>query len=76
MKKTAKKESKSKVAIISTLVFLILGITAFVLGYGLTDGWASVLAWFGSRWAIYIYILIGFLALIVVWLWARTKIGE
>lgn len=76
MKKKAKKESKSKIAIISTLVFLILGITAFVLGYGLTDGWASVLAWFGSRWAIYIYILIGFLALIVVWLWARTKIGE
>lgn len=76
MKKKAFKESKSKVAIISTVAFLLLGITAFVVGYGLTDGWDSVLAWFSSRWAVYIYIMLAFLILIVVWLWGKRKVGE
>ena len=66
-KKIKKLDKASKIAIISTVSFLLVGIAAFVIGYGLKDGWMSVLMWFGSRWAIYIYIAIIILVLALVW---------
>ena len=36
-------------------VFAIIGVVSFVLGYGLRDGWDAVLAWFSSKWALWIY---------------------
>lgn len=69
-------QGKSKWIIISTIIFAILGITALVLGFGLTNGWMSVLMWFGSRWAIYVYIVIALLAFIVIWVYFKGKIGE
>lgn len=69
-------EGKSKWIIISTIIFAILGITALVLGFGLTYGFMSVLKWFGSRWAIYIYIIVALLAFLTVWVYFKNKIGE
>lgn len=69
-------EGKSKWIIISTIIFAILGITALVLGFGLTNGWESVLAWFTSRWAIYVYIMLAVVALICIWVFFKNKIGE
>jgi len=69
-------QGKSKWIIISTIIFAILGITALILGFGLTNGWMSVLMWFGSRWAIYVYIVIALLAFIVIWVYFKGKIGE
>lgn len=69
-------QGKSKWIIISTIIFAILGITALILGFGLTNGWMSVLMWFGSRWAIYVYIIIALIAFIVIWVYFKGKIGE
>ncbi len=69
-------EGKSKWTIISTAVFAILGITLLIVGFGVTYGWESVLAWFGSRWAIYLYIIIGLLGFLVAWVVFKLKVGE
>lgn len=69
-------QGKSKWIIISTIIFAILGITALVLGFGFTYGFMSVLMWFGSRWAIYIYIALALIAFLIVWVYFKNKIGE
>lgn len=78
MKKKKKSlfEGKSKWIIISTIIFAVLGVTALIVGFGLTYGWQSVLNWFGSRWAIYIYILIGIIVFLTAWVLFRKKIEE
>ena len=79
MKKKNKKgilQGKNKWIIISTIVFVILGITFFIIGFGITNGWLSVLQWFGSRWAIYVYIIIGLLGFLFAWVIFKQKIGE
>ena len=77
-KKNKKKlfEGKNKWVIISTIIFGILGIVALVLGFGIANGFDSVLRWFGSRWAIYIYILAGFMVFVILWLWFRKEVND
>lgn len=62
------KSKGGKITIISTTVFLLIGITALVLGYGLKDGWQVVLNWFTSRYAMYVYVGIGFYVLIILYI--------
>lgn len=69
-------QGKSKWVIISTIAFVILGIALIVIGFGVTYGWLSVLQWFGSRWAIYIYIIIGLLVFLFAFVIFKQKIGE
>ena len=69
-------QGKSKSVIISTIAFVILGIALIVIGFGVTYGWLSVLQWFGSRWAIYIYIIIGLLVFLFAFVIFKQKIGE
>ena len=69
-------QGKSKWLIISTIAFVILGIALIVIGFGVTYGWLSVLQWFGSRWAIYIYIIIGLLVFLFAFVIFKQKIGE
>lgn len=69
-------QGKSKWVIISTIAFVILGIALIVIGFGVTYGWLSVLQWFGSRWAIYIYIIIGLLGFLFAFVIFKQKIGE
>ena len=58
-----------KRTLIGTSLFLIFGIACFVIGYGLVDGWEQVIAWFGSQWAIMVYIALGFWVLLCLFLW-------
>lgn len=37
-------------------VFALIGIASFIVGYGLKDGWDSVIAWFTSKWAVWVYV--------------------
>ena len=62
-----------KAAIIGSALFLLCGVAAFVLSYGLTDGWASVLAWFTSRWALLVYVGIGFYVLMLLYIVAIAR---
>lgn len=67
---------KGKWVILSTGIFLAIGITALIVGFGLAYGWLAVLQWFGSRWAIYIYILLGLLVFLVIWVIHKAKMEE
>lgn len=67
---------KGKWVLLSTGIFLLVGIAAIVVGFGLANGWESVLAWFGSRWAIYLYILLGLLFFLVLWIIYKAKMEE
>lgn len=58
-----------KKTLIGTSLFLVFGLACFVIGYGLVDGWEKVIAWFGSRWAIMVYIALGFWVLLCLFLW-------
>lgn len=57
-----------KATIIGSSVFLLVGIISLILAYGIKDGWASVLAWFTSRWAMYIYVGIGLWIIAVLYI--------
>ena len=69
-------DGKSKYIIWGTIAFAILGIIVLIVGFGMAYGWMAVLQWFGSRWAIYIYILLGFLGFLVAWVIFKMKVGE
>lgn len=71
-------KSKNKITIFTIIVAIVLaiGITCFVLAYGLSQGWAAVGAWFGSKWAILLYIALGCYALFVIWVLVMDKIRK
>lgn len=56
-------------------VFALLGIACFVVGYGLKDGWEAVLAWFTSKWAMWIYVFGALYIVILIGyvLWKKDK---
>jgi len=75
-KKKKKLEKTDIIAIIGTVSFLIVGLAAFVIGYGVKDGWEAVGRWFTSRWAIYVYIAIVLLAFVLVWYIHRRRMEK
>lgn len=66
---------KKWIFILSIAIFAAIGILAFVLAYGFTDGWAAVAAWFRSKYAILLYMCIGTFGIItlLLWVWERYK---
>lgn len=66
---------KKWIFVLSIAIFIVIGILAFVLAYGLTDGWAVVGAWFGSKDAILLYMFVGLFGVValIMWLWERYK---
>lgn len=75
-KKKAFLEGKNKYVFFGTIGFATLGIVSLVVGFGLSKGWLSVLNWFTSRWAIYIYIIVALLGFLVAYLIFKKKMGE
>lgn len=70
-----KKEKKTLVFYLATGGFLLFGLLCIVLGYGFADGWDKVLAWFTSRWAVYVYVFLFFylIGIAVIWLINRNS---
>lgn len=56
MKRKHRKSKQAIWSIIGTIAFALLGLACLFVGYGLRDGWDSVIAWFSSKYAIYLYI--------------------
>lgn len=78
MEKKDKKQSRKfskKTAIISTICFALFGLGCIVVGFGLSNGWEWVLAWFTSQWAVYVYIFLAFFAMgaILIWWWGKKR---
>lgn len=77
MKKSKKELLKAKKwGIISSIIFVVIGIVAIVVGFGISDGWESVLNWFTSRWSIYVYIAVAFLVFLAAYTIFKSKIGD
>ena len=77
MKKSKKELLKAKKwGIMSSIIFVVIGIVAIVVGFGISDGWESVLNWFTSRWSIYVYIAAAFLVFLAAYTIFKSKIGD
>lgn len=70
------KSKKKNLFIIVSLIVIAIGVFCFVLAYGLSQGWDVLFAWFGSKWAVMLYILLGCYILLVLWLLIGDKIKE
>lgn len=61
-------KKRNKVLIITSVVFLIIALTFVILGFQLSGH--DVLAWFGSKWAMWFYVIgglyVGFIVFIIV----------
>jgi len=62
------KYKKPKIFILVVGVAIIIGIIAFVLAYGIGQGWDVVAAWFGSRYAFLLYVGLGLYGLLVAFI--------
>lgn len=72
----SKKTKKKHLFIIVSAIIVALGVLAFVLAYGLSKGWATLGAWFGSSDAIFLYMIIGFYLIIVGYLLIGERIKK
>lgn len=69
-------QERGKWFFISTIIFLVIGIVALFVGFGLQYGFLEVLKWFGSRWAIIIYVAVAIFAFIAIWVYHQKKMKE
>jgi len=67
---------KGKWVILSTLIFILVGLICLVVGFGIADGWDAVLAWFGSRYAVMIYVIVALLIFGIVWFIHKAKMEK
>ena len=70
-----KLNGKYQFLIISAIVIFV-GLLAFVLAYGLSSGWLAVAKWFGSKWAIILYIGVGAWILFAIWLYVLERVKK
>lgn len=76
MKRYRKPKRADKIALATIRILLTVGllaIMAMVGYYAAVDGWESVLAWFTSRWACLIGVLILLAVTAGLWLWSFFK---
>ncbi len=69
-------DKKGKWVILSFIIFAFVGIVALVVGFGLANGWKELLMWFGSKWAIMLYVLLGFLIFGIVWFVHKARMEK
>lgn len=62
-----------KATVIGTVAFIVLGLLALFIAFVIKDGIESVLKWFGSEWAIRMYIGLAFCAFGILWLILWSK---
>ncbi len=55
---------RNKVILILSIIFIVLAVAFIVLGFVLSG--ANILAWFGSKWAMWFYAFAGIYALVVI----------
>lgn len=74
-KKARKGLSKKARVYLGTGLFLLFGCAAMLLGFGWANGWDYVIKWFGSRWAVCVYICAFFYLVGAVYLWWWNRMG-
>ena len=72
--KKPKKADKMALATARTLLTAgLLAVVVMILYYGIVDGWDSVIAWFSSRWACLVGVLLLLAGTAAMWLWSFFK---
>lgn len=62
--------------VLSVGLFLVFGLACFVVGFGLTKGWAWVGNWFVSDYASIVYVALVLWFFIVIWLIHMDKVNK
>ena len=63
---------RNKVIVILGVLFIIAAIVFIILGFALSG--ADILAWFGSKWAMWLYVFAGVYVLILIYLLISERI--
>jgi len=64
--------SKKKIFLISSIIFLVIGTIVFITGFYLSG--YDIIGWFSSRYAMYVYILIAFYAIVIISILVWSKV--
>lgn len=70
------KRKATIITVICSVSFALLGILAIMIGFAIRDGWASVFAWFTSRWAVYVYITLALLTFVLIYFLHRRRMEK
>lgn len=62
------KYKKPKIFLIAVGIAIVIGLIIFILAYGLSKGWDEVAWWFGSQYAVILYILVGLYGLLLAYI--------
>lgn len=64
-----------RIAIMSVLAVLVVACLCFVVGFGISEGWGAVAAWFTSKWAtlVVVSVLIAAMALLYAFFSVQDK---
>ena len=65
-------KNRNKIIIILGIIFVIAAIAFLILGFALSG--ADIIAWFGSKWAIWLYVFLGTYVIIVAIIFISEKI--
>lgn len=65
-----------RITILGVLGLLLVAIVCFVLGFGISEGWEVVGAWFTSKWATLTIVAVSLLILVLVTLYFNIRDKE
>ena len=61
------KVRKKRIAILSVLILLVFAAACFIVGFGISEGWEAVGAWFHSKWATLTVVCVLFIAVALLY---------
>lgn len=67
-------KKRNKVVLIISAILIALALIFLILGFALSG--ADILGWFGSKWAMLIYIVLGLWAILITFLFVGDKIKK
>lgn len=70
------RKQKKRIAIASTIGLLLVAVTCFVVGYGISEGWEAVAAWFTSKWATLAVISVLVVTFVLIYAFFAVKDRE
>ena len=68
------KNKNNRIVIVLSLIFVILAIGFIILGFAISG--ANILAWFGSKWALWFYLFLGIYLLVILYVFIADRIKK
>lgn len=67
-------KKRNKIIVIISAIMLVLALVFIILGFALSG--YDILAWFGSKWAIWIYVIVGLWILFIAYVFIGDLIRK